>query len=86
MVLKRKIRIELRNGEVLLWTGELYVVPKGIEHETVENEEVHLLFNEPKGTLNTGDPATAAKNFNLTPFPNVFIVINGAANCADGAL
>ena len=41
--------------------GELFVVPKGIEHRPVAEEEVHLLLIEPIGTPNTGDPKTAAK-------------------------
>ncbi len=52
--------IQLRDGEVRLNPGELYVVPKGVEHRPVAEEEVHLLLIEPYGTPNTGDPATAA--------------------------
>lgn len=43
-----------------LGPGDLYVVPKGVEHQPVAEEEVHLLLIEPKGTPNTGDQATAA--------------------------
>jgi mannose-6-phosphate isomerase-like protein (cupin superfamily) len=39
----------------------MYIVPKGIEHRTVANEEVHLLLIEPTGTPNTGDKKTAAQ-------------------------
>ena len=60
LVLKGRLRIELRDGEVTLGPGELYVVPKGIEHRPVAEQETHILLIEPPGTPNTGDPATAA--------------------------
>ena len=60
LVLKGNLVIELRDGEVRLGPGDLYVVPKGIEHRPVAEEEAHLLLIEPHGTPNTGDPATAA--------------------------
>ena len=59
-VVKGNLTIRLRDGEVALGPGELYVVPKGVEHCPVAAEEVHLLLIEPAGTPNTGDPATAA--------------------------
>ena len=60
LVLKGNLVIQLRDGEVRLGPGELYVVPKGVEHRPVAEEEVHLLLIEPHGTPNTGDAATAA--------------------------
>jgi mannose-6-phosphate isomerase-like protein (cupin superfamily) len=60
LVLKGHLTIELRDGEVRLGPGELFVVPKGVEHRPVAHEEVHLLLIEPTGTPNTGDAATAA--------------------------
>ena len=60
LVLKGRIRIELRDGSVELGPGELYVVPKGVEHRPVADEEAHILLIEPTGTPNTGDAATAA--------------------------
>jgi len=60
LVLKGRLTIELRDREVHLGPGELFVVPKGVEHRPVAKEEVHLLLIEPSGTPNTGDPATAA--------------------------
>jgi mannose-6-phosphate isomerase-like protein (cupin superfamily) len=59
-VLKGHLRIELRDKVVALGPGELYVVPKGVEHRPVAEEEVHLLLIEPSGTPNSGDAATAA--------------------------
>ncbi len=61
LVLKGNLRIEMRDGTVDLGPGELYVVPKGIEHKPVAEEEVELLLIEPAGTPNTGDHKTAAK-------------------------
>ena|SRR5437667_600888 len=60
LVLKGNLVIQLREGEVRLGPGELYVVPKGVEHRPVAEQEVHLLLIEPHGTPNTGDEATAA--------------------------
>ena len=60
LVLKGRLRIELRDGNVDLNPGELFVVPRGMEHRPVAEEEVHLLLIEPTGTPNTGDHATAA--------------------------
>jgi mannose-6-phosphate isomerase-like protein (cupin superfamily) len=60
LVLRGRLRIDLRDGPVTLGPGELYVVPKGVEHRPVAEEETHLLLIESPGTPNTGDPATAA--------------------------
>ena len=60
LVLKGYLTIELRDRNVELGPGELFVVPKGVEHRPVAKEEVHILLIEPAGTPNTGDPATAA--------------------------
>ena len=60
LVLEGHLTIQLRDREVHLGPGELFVVPKGVEHRPVAKEEVHLLLIEPSGTPNTGDPATAA--------------------------
>jgi mannose-6-phosphate isomerase-like protein (cupin superfamily) len=59
MVLSGRLRIQLRDGDVVLGPGELYVVPKGVEHCPLAEEETHLLLIEPAGVPNTGDPATA---------------------------
>jgi mannose-6-phosphate isomerase-like protein (cupin superfamily) len=59
LVLRGELTIELRDGSVTLRAGDLFVVPKGVEHRPVAREEVHLLLIEPSGTPNTGDRATA---------------------------
>ena len=55
IVLKGQLEIELRDGNVLLEEGELFVVPKGAEHKPMAKQECHILLIEPAGTLNTGD-------------------------------
>src|SRR5215471_7235030 len=60
LVLKGALTIQLRDGDVHLGPGDLYVVPKGVEHRPVAEEETHILLIEPRGTPNTGDAATAA--------------------------
>lgn len=45
---------------MILGPGELYVIPKSVEHCTSAKQETHLLLIEPAGTPNTGDKATAA--------------------------
>ncbi|MEO0363330.1 MAG: cupin domain-containing protein [Pseudomonadota bacterium] len=59
MVLKGTLRIDLPEGAVVLNEGDIYVVPKGVQHRPVAEEEAHLLVIEPAGTPNTGDPETA---------------------------
>ena len=60
LVVKGRLVIEMRDGSVTLGPGELFVVPRGVEHRPVAAEEVHILLIERTGTPNTGDPATAA--------------------------
>ncbi len=60
LVLKGCLIVQLRNEEVRLGAGDLYVVPKGVEHRPFAPEEAHLLLIEPHGTPNTGNQATAA--------------------------
>src|SRR5262245_51431859 len=60
LVLKGRLTIRLRDREVMLGPGELFVVPRGVEHQPYAEEETHVLLIEPGGTPNTGDPATAA--------------------------
>ena len=60
MVLKGSIRIDMPDETVTLKEGEIFVVPKGVQHRPVAVEEAHLLLIEPAGTPNTGDPRTAA--------------------------
>ena len=60
LVLKGKLQVRLRDRVVTLETGDLFVVPRGAEHQPYAEEEVHLLLIEPTGTPNTGDAATAA--------------------------
>jgi mannose-6-phosphate isomerase-like protein (cupin superfamily) len=55
LVLKGRLVIELREGNVTLGEGEFLIVPRGVEHRPVAPEEVHVLLFEPASTVNTGD-------------------------------
>ena len=55
IVLKGQLEIQLRDGNVVLNEGELFVVPKGVEHKPVAESECHIMLIEPAGTVNTGD-------------------------------
>ncbi len=62
LVIKGELDIELRDKLVTLKPGELFIVPKGVEHRPVARRgEAHHLLIEPSGTPNTGDTETAAK-------------------------
>jgi mannose-6-phosphate isomerase-like protein (cupin superfamily) len=54
LVLEGELRIDFRDGSVRLGPGELFVVPKGVEHKPFAEKEVKLLLIEPRGVLNTG--------------------------------
>ncbi|GAB2617273.1 cupin domain-containing protein [Streptomyces capparidis] len=55
LVVSGRLTIQLRDGDVELGPGELFVVPRGVEHCPVAAEETAILLVEPAGTLNTGD-------------------------------
>jgi mannose-6-phosphate isomerase-like protein (cupin superfamily) len=55
LVVKGRLLIKLRDRDLWLNEGEFVVIPKGVEHLPVAEEEVHVLLLEPKTTLNTGD-------------------------------
>jgi mannose-6-phosphate isomerase-like protein (cupin superfamily) len=65
MVLSGELFIDLPDGTVTLKPGEVFVVPKGIQHRPRAIVETHLLLIEPAGTPNTGDPATAATKVHI---------------------
>ncbi|MGX1541568.1 cupin domain-containing protein [Streptomyces adustus] len=55
LVISGRLTIRLRDGDVVLEPGELFVVPRGVEHCPVADEETAILLLEPAGVLNTGD-------------------------------
>lgn len=58
LILKGRLRIEMEGGAVELNEGEMFVVPKGVRHNPVAEQECHLMLIERKSTLHTGDVAT----------------------------
>lgn len=54
IILEGTLRIDFRDGAVSIGPGEMYVVPKGVEHKPYAETEVRMLLIEPRGTLNTG--------------------------------
>ena len=54
-VVKGEITIRLRDGDVRLGEGEFVIIPRGVEHKPVAEEEAHVLLFEPASTLNTGN-------------------------------
>jgi mannose-6-phosphate isomerase-like protein (cupin superfamily) len=55
LVVKGRLVIKFRDREITLNEGEFVVIPRGVEHLPVADEEVHVLLLEPKSTLNTGN-------------------------------
>jgi mannose-6-phosphate isomerase-like protein (cupin superfamily) len=55
LVLRGRLTIQLRDRDVQLDEGEMFVVPRGVEHCPKADEETHVLLIEPRGTVNTGD-------------------------------
>src|SRR3989304_6150413 len=55
LVTKGSLTVQLRGGDVSLGEGEFFIVPAGVEHRPVAQEEVHALMLEPISTLNTGN-------------------------------
>ena len=60
LILKGQLDIQMRDRTVTLGPGEMFIVPKGVEHRPVARDEVHMLLIEPSVTPNTGDAGTAA--------------------------
>jgi mannose-6-phosphate isomerase-like protein (cupin superfamily) len=59
IVLDGELTIHLRDRDIVLRKGELFVVPKGVEHKPEAVKECHLMLIEPVGTVNTGDAGGA---------------------------
>lgn len=55
LVIQGRLRMRLRDGDILVDPGEFLVVPRGVEHCPVAEVETHVLLLEPKSTLNTGN-------------------------------
>ncbi len=55
MVIEGELRIDFRDGSVKIGPGEMFVVPKGIEHKPFAEKETRIMVIEPRGVVNTGD-------------------------------
>ena len=55
LVVKGRLLLKMREGDVWLEPGEFFIVPKGVEHCPVAEEEAHVVLLEPKSALNTGN-------------------------------
>ncbi len=55
LVIKGRLRMNLRDRELIVNEGEFVIIPHGVEHMPIADEEVHIMLFEPKGTLNTGN-------------------------------
>jgi len=55
LVVKGELLMKLRDKDVIVKEGEFIIIPRGVEHLPVANEEVHVMLIEPKSTLNTGN-------------------------------
>lgn len=59
LVVRGRLTIHLRDRDVELREGELFVVPRGVEHRPEADQDAHVLLIEPRGTVNTGDAGGA---------------------------
>jgi mannose-6-phosphate isomerase-like protein (cupin superfamily) len=59
VVIEGELRIDFRDGAVRIAPGEMFVVPKGVEHKPFAEREVRMLLIEPRGVPNTGDQGGA---------------------------
>ena len=57
IVIEGRLRIEFRDGEVTLEAGEMFVVPRGVEHRPIADAQCKMMLVEPRGVVNTGAAA-----------------------------
>ena len=65
LVLNGRLRMQLRDGERMIEAGEFCIVPRGVEHRPIADEETHVLLLEPATTLNTGNVRSERTRENL---------------------
>ncbi|MGE7926077.1 cupin domain-containing protein [Viridibacillus arvi] len=68
IVIDGEMSISFRDGTVKLSKGEMYVIPKGVEHKPYAEKECHIMLVEPKGVVNTGET-----NYKLTAENDIWI-------------
>jgi mannose-6-phosphate isomerase-like protein (cupin superfamily) len=67
LVVRGRLRLRLRDRDLVLGPGEFAIIPRGVEHLPVAEEETHVLLLEPKSTLNTGN----VRNEHTVPPPEL---------------
>mgnify|MGYP001192964460 CR=1 FL=1 len=65
LVIRGTLLMKFREGEVTIREGEFIIVPRGVEHMPVADDEVHVMLLEPKSTVNTGNVANERTVRNL---------------------
>lgn len=65
LVLQGTLTMRFRNREVVVQPGEFIIVPRGVDHQPMASEEVHVLLFEPAGTVNTGNVTSVRTHTNL---------------------
>jgi len=55
IVIEGSMKIDFRDGQVILEQGEMFVIPKGVEHKPFASEECQIMLVEPRGVINTGE-------------------------------
>ncbi len=65
LVVKGRLLIKLRDQDILLEEGEFVIIPRGVDHLPIAEEEAHVLLLEPKTTLNTGNTQNERTVINL---------------------
>lgn len=65
LVIKGLLTIAFKDKTITLNEGEFLIVPRGVEHKPIAEEEVHVMLFEPAGTINTGDTKSALKKEQL---------------------
>jgi len=67
LVVTGRMRMQLRDGDIVVHPGEFIIVPHGVEHKPVAEEETEVLLFEPNSTLNTGN----VRNERTVPLPQL---------------
>ena len=86
LCLSGRLRIEFRDGSVELGAGELYILPRGIEHRTSADQEAHVLVFEPIGTRNTGNVEDPVQGVSRVLCKRPSVVFGDGARCVNSSV